>query len=609
MKKFILISVLALIITGVLFLSCQQKLPAPEKSIEKNLLSQVDSFTRICSGMASLAETDSASEQSLQKLFLQARIAYKKFEWAAEYFVPATSRMVNGPPVPEIEVPDIQVLEPAGLQVVENFLFPHYDSARKKELIVQLRLLPQHCEKYKTYFGNIDFFDWQVFDATKLEVFRILTLGITGFDNPLTLASMSESAAALTSLQAVMNYYPNPDQTDDLTTKLGDAIGYLQMHPDFNSFNRMEFIKIHGNPLTTAITDREDKLKIHIIRYNRLLNQDAKTLFDTDAFNINAFAPDHSSFISPEKIELGKKLFADPGLSGNGTRSCQSCHQPGKAFTDGMVKNTIIGQNQLLERNTPTLINAALQPALFYDLRVNSLEDQSHTVVQSDKEMHGSMEVSVKKLWKDTVYRRMFQSAFPIEDKNRIDTFQVMNAIGSYIRSLIYLNSRFDEYMRGTDEKAMQANEIRGFNLFMGKAKCATCHYMPLFNGTFPPAFKKIDVEVIGVPKSRTVHEIDPDLGRYRIVQVESVKHAFKISTVRNSSKTAPYMHNGVFTTLEQVIDFYDQGGAAGLGIKLENQTLPAEKLRLSAEEKQDLIAFIKSLDSKIPEDGSTVRE
>ncbi len=609
MKKFILISVLALIITGVLFLSCQQKLPAPEKSIEKNLLSQVDSFTRICSGMASLAETDSASEQSLQKLFLQARIAYKKFEWAAEYFVPATSRMVNGPPVPEIEVPDIQVLEPAGLQVVENFLFPHYDSARKKELIVQLRLLPQHCEKYKTYFGNIDFFDWQVFDATKLEVFRILTLGITGFDNPLTLASMSESAAALTSLQAVMNYYPNPDQTDDLTTKLGDAIGYLQMHPDFNSFNRMEFIKIHGNPLTTAITDREDKLKIHIIRYNRLLNQDAKTLFDTDAFNINAFAPDHSSFISPEKIELGKKLFADPGLSGNGTRSCQSCHQPGKAFTDGMVKNTIIGQNQLLERNTPTLINAALQPALFYDLRVNSLEDQSHTVVQSDKEMHGSMEVSVKKLWKDTVYRRMFQSAFPIEDKNRIDTFQVMNAIGSYIRSLIYLNSRFDDYMRGTDEKAMQANEIRGFNLFMGKARCATCHYMPLFNGTFPPAFKKIDVEVIGVPKSRTVHEIDPDLGRYRIVQVESVKHAFKISTVRNSSKTAPYMHNGVFTTLEQVIDFYDQGGAAGLGIKLENQTLPAEKLRLSAEEKQDLIAFIKSLDSKIPEDGSTVRE
>ena len=524
----------------------------------------------------------------------------------SRYFVPATSRMVNGPPVPEIEVPDIQVLDPAGLQVIENLLFPHYDSIRKKELIVQLHLLPQHCEKYKTYFGNIDFFDWQVFDATKLEVFRILTLGITGFDNPLTLESMPESAAALTSLQTVMNHYQSPDQGDDLSTKLKDAIDYLQMHPDFNSFNRMEFIKIRGNPLTTAITVREEKLKIHIIRYNRLLNQDAKTLFDTDAFNINAFAPDHSSFISQQKIELGKKLFADPDLSGNGSRSCQSCHQPGKAFADGMVKNTIIGQNQLLERNTPTLINAALQPALFYDLRVNSLEDQSHTVVQTIK-MHGSMEVSVKKLWKDSVYRRLFQSAFPLEDKNRIDTFQVMNAIGSYIRSLVYLNSRFDEYMRGTDEKALQANEINGFNLFMGKAKCATCHYMPLYNGTFPPAFKKIDVEVIGVPKSRTVHEIDPDLGRYRIVPVGSVKHAFKISTVRNSSKTAPYMHNGVFTTLEQVIDFYDQGGAAGLGIKTgESKTAAtAEKLNLTAEEKQDIIAFIKSLDSKIPKNGT----
>lgn len=467
--------------------------------------------------------------------------------------------------------------------------------------MTQLQLLPRNCEKYKTYFGNIDFFDWQVFDAAKLEVFRVMTLGITGFDNPLTLQSMPESAAALSSLQTVLNFYADQTAPDDLYARLQAAILYLQQNPDFDSFNRMEFIKIHCNPLTTAITEREEKLKIHIIRYNRLLNQDAKTLFDTNTFNINAFAPDHSSFISEEKIMLGKKLFSDPELSGNGTRSCQSCHQPGKAFTDGMVKNTIIGQNELLERNTPTLVNAALQPSLFYDLRVNSLEDQSHTVVQSDKEMHGSMEVSVKKLWKDSVYRRMFQLAFPLEDKSQIDTFQVMNAIGSYIRSLVYLNSRFDEYMRGNNQ-ALQENEIKGFNLFMGKAKCATCHYMPLFNGTFPPAFKKMEVEVIGVPKSRTSHEIDGDPGRYGIIQVESVKHAFKISTVRNASKTAPYMHNGVFTTLEEVIDFYDKGGAWGLGIQLPNQTLPTEKLNLSESEKQNLIAFIKCLDSRLPE-------
>jgi cytochrome c peroxidase len=135
----------------------------------------------------------------------------------------------------------------------------------------------------------------------------------------------------------------------------------------------------------------------------------------------------------------------------------------------------------------------------------------------------------------------------------------------------------------------------------MGKARCATCHYMPLFNGSFPPVYRKNEVEVIGVPKSRSQNEIDPDMGRYDIVKVESVKHAFKISTVRNAARTAPYMHNGVYATLEQVMDFYNKGGGAGLGIKLRNQTLPADKLNLTEKEIGEVIAFIKSLDSKLP--------
>ncbi len=92
---------------------------------------------------------------------------------------------------------------------------------------------------------------------------------------------------------------------------------------------------------------------------------------------------------------------------------------------------------------------------------------------------------------------------------------------------------------------------------------------------------------------------IDPDLGRYSIVPIESNKHAFKTPTVRNATRTAPYMHNGIYKSLAEVMDFYDKGGAAGLGIKLSNQTLPEEKLHLSSREKDDLIAFIKSLDSR----------
>lgn len=132
MKKFILISVLGILVTGLVIFSCKQKAPAPEKTIEKNLLIQLDSFTVACARLQSAAQADNAVGEALQKLFLQARIAYKKMEWAAEYFLPATSRLVNGPPVQEIEVPDIQVLDPAGLQVIENILFPRYDTAQKR---------------------------------------------------------------------------------------------------------------------------------------------------------------------------------------------------------------------------------------------------------------------------------------------------------------------------------------------------------------------------------------------------------------------------------------------------------------------------------------------
>jgi cytochrome c peroxidase len=175
-----------------------------------------------------------------------------------------------------------------------------------------------------------------------------------------------------------------------------------------------------------------------------------------------------------------------------------------------------------------------------------------------------------------------------------------MNAIGSYIRSLVFLNSRFDEYMRG-DKSKLSTEEINGFNLFMGKAKCGTCHYMPLFNGTFPPRFARIEAEVIGVPKSKKENTIDPDMGRYAVLKVESFKHAFKTSTVRNAALTAPYMHNGVFNSLEEVMDFYNKGGGTGLGIKIANQTLPFDSLSLSRKEQDDIIAFIKSLNSELP--------
>jgi cytochrome c peroxidase len=597
MKRFIFIPILLFSIAAYTLFSCRHK-PTPEKAIAQTLIAQVDSFVASKNKLLTAVKSGSVSEKQLQALFLQARIAYKKFEWAAEYFSPAASRFINGPPVQEVEMTDGQVFEPAGLQVIEALLFPKYDIAQKKELIRQLNLMQSGCDDYKSHFANIDIFDWQVFDAAKLQVYRVLTLGITGFDDPLSLKSMDESAASLESLKSVLAYYEGDSDTENLAQKINATTKYLRNNTNFNAFNRAAFITGYGNGISTGITNLENKLKIHTMRYIRLLNQDAKTLFDVNAFNVNAYAPDESSFSTAKKVTLGRVLFADPVLSGTGTRSCQSCHQPEKAFTDGLVKNTMITSAKLLRRNTPTLINAALQPSQFDDLRVSTLEDQSGSVVRNPQEMHGSMKLAVNKLWQNKTYRQLFSTAFPKPNRAGIDTLEVMNAIGSYVRSLVSLNSRFDEYMRG-NKTAMNQDEVTGFNLFMGKAKCGTCHYMPLFNGTFPPRYMKIESEVIGVPQSRKNNAIDNDMGRYDILKVAAFKHAFKTTTVRNAEGTAPYMHNGVFTTLEQVVDFYNKGGGTGLGLKVDNQTLPFDKLDLTAKESGQIVAFIKSLNSR----------
>jgi cytochrome c peroxidase len=599
MKKLFFIPGLMILVVLSTLLTCKPDRVAPEKEIAGILIRQVDSFKTICALLQSDGlQNGFTGSRQLEELFLKARLAYKKFEWAAEYFEPTASRLVNGPPVDEVENSG-QVLEPAGLQVMENMIFPAFDKARKKELQIQLDIIQKACAKYTTHFSRIDIFDWQVFDAAKLQVYRIMTLGIAGFDDPLTQKSMFESATSLESLKNILSFYTAKDPDDHLPDQFDKAINYLEKNNDFNAFDRMEFIRSFANPITTGISETEERLKIPVTYYPRLLNQDAKTLFDTSAFNINAYAPDPSSFLSKKKIELGKILFADPNLSGNGKRSCKSCHQPDKAFADGLAKNTIIDERGFLPRNTPTLINAALQPSLFYDLRVRSLEEKSRTVVQSMQEMHGSMALSVKHLWQDKTYRELFQAAFPEKDKNSLDTFEVMNAIGSYVRSLVMLNSRFDAYMRGEDNAAMNDREINGFNLFMGKAKCGTCHYMPLFSGNFPPRFVKMESEVIGVPETLAGKSVDADLGRYNIQKTETFRHAFKTPGLRNVGRTAPYMHNGIYQTLEQVMDFYNKGGAKGLGLSIDNQTLPFDSLGLHKTEIENIIFFMRSLDSR----------
>ena len=536
-----------------------------------------------------------------QNLFKKARLAYKKTEFLTEYYFPLTARAINGAPIPSMEDDDQhRINQPSGFQTIEPYLFPDEDPSQKKELESFVNILISDLHRLKTMAAEREMGEPQVFDAMRLEVFRVITMGIAGFDAPVAQNSMEEAAAALSSLAFVYRLYETPLSRKDKalfasTVKvLNNGIRYLRTNRDFNSFDRMAFITRFGNPSSALIYRSARLLGMAPLSFRRPLRSDAETLFESEAFDPDYYTASMDARSTKEKVALGKRLFYDPVLSGNGKRSCATCHDPSKAFTDGLPKSPTISGNRFVRRNTPTVLNAGLQSALFYDNRATYLEDQATDVISNKDEMHGSLPDAVERLKRDANYSSLFKAAFPGPGEP-VSDYHLRNAIGSYIRSLTSLNSPFDKYVRG-DKSQLTAGEVRGFNLYMGKAKCGTCHFAPLFNGNVPPDFTETETEVIGVPLSASSGKIDTDKGKYDLRKLELYRDAFRTPTVRNIALTAPYMHNGIYKTLEEVLDFYNKGGGSGLGISLANQTLPFDHLQLSPREQKDIIAFLKKL-------------
>jgi cytochrome c peroxidase len=246
-------------------------------------------------------------------------------------------------------------------------------------------------------------------------------------------------------------------------------------------------------------------------------------------------------------------------------------------------------------RNAPTVINAGLQVGSFYDLRTLYLEDQVADVVGNVDEMHGNPDATATRLGANAAYAERFRAAFPRDSGMNGRMLRV--AIASYLRSLQALNSPVDRAFRG-DTLALDVEQRRGLNLFLGKGACGTCHFAPLFNGTVPPTYQDSEFEVLGVPSSPVLRgaTVDADPGRFRQSRSAPRAHAFKVPSVRNVALTAPYMHNGVYRTLDEVVDFYNRGGGAGIGVRVPNQTLPAQSLKLSAAEQRALVRFLRAL-------------
>jgi cytochrome c peroxidase len=262
--------------------------------------------------------------------------------------------------------------------------------------------------------------------------------------------------------------------------------------------------------------------------------------------------------ITTEQIELGRQLFNDRRLSRDRSIACASCHDPDRAFSDG--RPVAIGVNgRLGRRNAPTLVNRGYGRAFFWDGRAATLEEQVLQPIQDPNEMNMTLpEVSAR-------------VGLPVTDISR--------ALASYVRSILSGNARYDRFVDG-DRRALSLEEQQGLQIFRAKAGCTVCHVGPTFTD------ERFHNTGIAWHDGQLLDE-----GRAAVTGNDADRGAFKTPTLREITRTAPYMHDGSLTTLDDVIDYYDRGGNANPGLDTE-----LRPLRLTSSEKRALLAFLHTL-------------
>ena len=306
--------------------------------------------------------------------------------------------------------------------------------------------------------------------------------------------------------------------------------------------------------------------------------------------------PPYRDGFSPQQIDLGRYLFFDPLLSGDGTVSCASCHRPDRGFTDGRALSLGIG-GQLSARSAPTIWNSAFSTRLFWDARAATLEQQALGPLYDAAEMGNTPEQLLASLRANRNYAAMFRNAFP--EQAQIELPQVYTALTAFQASLISLNSRYDRYAHG-DHKALNKDEVAGLNVFRSfVARCAECHTPPLFTNN--------QIAVIGVPEP----EGRPlDIGAEATYSAPQLKGGFKVPTLRNIAQTAPYMHSGVFENLRDATEFYTKGRGHAVpeGVQMQLHWHIWEP-RLTDHELDLIVAFMRTLTDEtfVPEVPLTV--
>ncbi len=350
----------------------------------------------------------------------------------------------------------------------------------------------------------------------------------------------------------------------------------------------------------------------------RGLKQDLIQIVENPPLGLPAVAFPADNPITRAKIDLGRLLFFDRRLSINNTVSCANCHIPEQGFTNNEISTAVGVEGRLVIRNAPTLYNVAYLQHIFLDGREISLENQVWQPITARNEMAApSIGYVINKIKRISDYDGLFEAAF---DGRSADIATVGYALASYQRTLLSADSPFDRWYFGRNEDAVNESVKRGFAVFAGKGQCSVCHQINedyalfidhQFHNTglgYAVSTGKKDAQIkkstrvqlapgvfVDMPNEtiQSVSRVESfnDLGLYRVTENPADRWKFRTQTLRNVALTAPYMHNGQFATLREVIDFYDQGG-------IPNELLSPfiRPLGLTESEKIDLERFLESL-------------
>lgn len=557
---------------------------------------------------------DTAAVQQIAARINKARTRMKHADFWLRYLEPVSYKQINGPLPVEWETEVFEKFEKpyrregAGFTLAALYLEEEH---RTKDSLVQLIQYAGAATAVYTQDSitrNIKDYH-HFFLCNRLFLLNLASIYTTGFECPDTSRIIPELRDMLRDVSGIYEAFNESFPTQALNaTYLSlyqDALAFVNRQPAaYSVFDHFTFIKNYVNPLYRLNQEMIRQYKVFsrsMVDYS--LSKTAVSIFDKSLYNGSGakgiFLRVKDTAVLAEIEQAGKLLFYDPILSGNNQRSCASCHKPEAFFTDnGPATPLQFNGQDLLPRNTPSLVNTVYQHLAMLDGSHITLQQQTKAVMTNPAEMNGQEEAIMKKVLDCKEYKKTFTRLLQYTPQEPEITMEhLYSAITLYYSKFSRYYAPFDEAM--DNGKPLDGLAQQGFNLFMGKAQCGTCHFVPQFSGVKPP-FVSSEFEVLGVPADTAYRNLSPDKGRYNVNPAKETLHAFRTGTVRNTAHTGPYMHNGVFRTLNQVIDFYDAGGGAGKGLSVDNQTLSSDSLHLTVREKEALIAFIQSLNEKI---------